>query len=176
MRRSLFLVAVLALAVGAASCDDSPTNPSPGGNQPNPQFRAQLLSSNEVPPVTNQDAGATGTMNITFNVTRDASGAITAGTVDFTGTFAGFPAGTALTLAHIHTGAAGVNGSPIVNLALSPGAITFPNGTGSLTKTGISASVNDLNAMIANPAGFYFNAHTSANPGGAVRGQLVRIN
>ena len=177
MTRSVFAAAVLALAVSLAACDDSPTTPSGGNNQqPNPQFRATLLAANEVPPVTNQDAGASGTMNITFNVTRDANGAITSGTVDFTGTFAGFPPGTSFTAAHIHPGATGVNGSPLVNLALTPGEVTFATGSGSLTKTGIAASVNDLNAIIANPAGFYFNAHTSANPGGAVRGQLVRVN
>jgi hypothetical protein len=174
MTRTTIALAVLALTFTASACDDSPTGPS--GNQPNPQFRAQLLSSNEVPPVTNADAGASGTMNITFNVTRDSAGTITAATVDFSGTLAGFPAGTALTAAHIHTGASGANGSPVINLALSPGEITLPNGGGSLTKTGITASVADVNAIIANPAGFYFNAHTAANPGGAVRGQLVRIN
>jgi hypothetical protein len=31
-----------------------------------------------------------------------------------------------------------------------------------------------MNNILANPAGFYFNAHTVLNPGGAVRGQLVR--
>jgi hypothetical protein len=176
MTRFVLASAVLALSAGVAGCNDSPTNPSGGNQQPNPQFRAQLLSANEVPPVTNADAGASGTMNITFNVTRDANGAITAGTVDFTGTFAGFPPGTALTAAHIHTGVAGQNGGVLINVGLSPGEITFANGSGSLTKTGISASVDNINAIIANPAGFYFNAHTAANPGGAVRAQLVRIN
>jgi hypothetical protein len=174
MTRTMTAIAVLALTFTASACDDSPTNPS--GNQPNPEFRAQLLSSNEVPPVTNADAGATGTMNITFNLTRDANGTITAATVDFTGTFAGFPPGTSFTAAHIHTGGPGAIGGPVVSLALSPGEFTFPNGSGSLTKTGVSANVADVNAIIANPAGFYFNAHTAANPGGAVRGQLVRIN
>jgi hypothetical protein len=28
--------------------------------------------------------------------------------------------------------------------------------------------------IIDNPAGYYFNVHTALNPGGAVRGQLVR--
>jgi hypothetical protein len=28
--------------------------------------------------------------------------------------------------------------------------------------------------LLANPAGFYFNVHTLANPSGVARGQLVR--
>mgnify|MGYP006201298205 CR=1 FL=1 len=102
------------------------------------------------------------------------AGAITAATANFSGTLTGFPAGTALTAAHIHTGAAGSNGGPVVNLALTPGEITLATGGGTITKNGITVSVADANAMIANPAGFYFNAHTAANPGGAVRGQLAR--
>jgi hypothetical protein len=30
-----------------------------------------------------------------------------------------------------------------------------------------------INSIVANPAGFYFNVHTTLNPGGVVRGQLV---
>ena len=32
----------------------------------------------------------------------------------------------------------------------------------------------DATNIVANPAGFYFNVHTAINPGGAVRGQLVK--
>ncbi|MBA2305270.1 MAG: CHRD domain-containing protein [Acidobacteria bacterium] len=31
-----------------------------------------------------------------------------------------------------------------------------------------------VNAIISNPAGWYFNVHSTLNPTGAVRGQLVR--
>ena len=33
-----------------------------------------------------------------------------------------------------------------------------------------------MQAIINNPAGFYFNAHSTLNPGGVVRGQLVKVN
>lgn len=175
MRRFLTLaVMALTIALGASACeDDGPTDPS---EQPDPTFRATLAAANEVPPVTNAEAGASGVMNITFDVTRDASGNITGGTVDFNGTLSGFPAGTAITAAHIHPGVAGTNGGFIVNLGLTPGEVTLPNGSGTLVKTGITLTAEHANQIVANPSAFYFNVHTSVNPGGAVRGQLARTN
>lgn len=175
MTRPLAIAAlVLASALGVFACgDDGPTEPS---ELPDPTFRATLSSANEVPAVSNAEAGASGVMDITFDVTRDAAGAITGGVANFTGTLNGFPAGTAITLAHIHTGAAGVNGGIVVNLALSPGEITLTTGSGALVKANIALTADIANQIVANPAGFYFNAHTTLNPGGAVRGQLVRTN
>ena len=49
------------------------------------------------------------------------AGAITAATVDFRVDLTGFPATTTITLAHIHTGAAGVSGGVLVNAAVSAG-------------------------------------------------------
>jgi hypothetical protein len=34
--------------------------------------------------------------------------------------------------------------------------------------------VDQANSILANPAGFYLNIHTAANPGGVARGQLTR--
>lgn len=176
MKIRLVSLAALVLAVSflAVSCDDDgPTDPS---GTPDPTFRATLTPANEVPPVTNGDATASGVMNITIKVTRDAAGAITSGTFDFNGTLAGFPGASTITAAHIHPGVAGVNGSFIVNLSLAPGEIALTNGAGTIVKNGIAAPVDVINQIIANPAAFYFNVHSSANPGGAVRGQLVRTN
>lgn len=172
--RRLAVVALI-VAMTVVACDYSPTEPGPGGPA-NPTFRATLSSANEVPAVTNAEAGASGVMNVTINATRDAAGTLTAATFDFSGTLTGFPAGTAITAAHIHTGATGVIGGFVVNLALSPGEITLSNGSGTIVKNGVTASLDTVNQIIANPAGFYFNAHTALNGGGAVRGQLVRTN
>jgi hypothetical protein len=128
-----------------------------------------------VPPVTNAESSGSGNITITFNLTRDASGNVTAGTADFQGTFTGFPAGTILTAAHIHPGATGVNGSPLINVGLTSGEVTFPQGSGSLVKTGVTISPpENATAIINNPSGYYFNIHTGANPGGVARGQLVK--
>jgi hypothetical protein len=32
-----------------------------------------------------------------------------------------------------------------------------------------------FNAIINNPSGFYFNVHSTLNPGGVARGQLVKV-
>lgn len=68
------------------------------------------------------------------------------------------------TLAHIHIGAAGTSGNPVVNLdvnMLANGAVQ-----------GVPQDVID--AIRANPSGYYVNVHTSDFPQGAVRGQLIQ--
>jgi hypothetical protein len=172
MKRIIGVIAVLVLGFGLSACGDSPDSPTPA---PAPvRFTAALSPANEVPPVTNENAGASGAATITFNLTRDAAGTILSGTVDFNVTLSGFPNGSALTAAHIHPGAAGTNGGVLINTTITAGEITFPTGSGTLNKTGITLTAEQANGIIANPAGYYFNAHTATSPGGAVRGQLVR--
>jgi hypothetical protein len=52
--------------------------------------------------------------------------------------------------------------------------VVLTNGSGTFTKTGVQpqGGVADLQKILSNPAGFYFNVHTQKNPAGAVRGQL----
>jgi hypothetical protein len=109
-----------------------------------------------------------------MNVTRDAANNITAATVDVFSSYTTFPNGTVITAAHIHTGAAGVNGGVLVPMVPAAGEVTMPNGSGSFVKSGFPVTPVDVaNQIIANPAGFYFNVHTALNPGGAARGQLA---
>jgi hypothetical protein len=163
---------VVAVAVLAAACGDSPTDPSDGPVV----FTSALAASNEVPPVTNADRDARGTVTITFSVPRDSAGVVTGpGTVNFSAQMSAFPPGTVARAAHIHPGAAGVNGSPLVNTPLSPAtAITLADGTGSMNFSDVPISQADAQAIVSNPAGYYFNIHTNLTPGGAIRGQLVK--
>jgi hypothetical protein len=78
---------------------------------------------------------------------------------------------TAPTLGHIHQGAAGVNGPVKVALFGTPLPDTATAAAGAVTVT--DPKIAD--SIRANPGGFYVNLHTTAFPGGAVRGQLVAL-
>jgi len=132
-----------------------------------------LSAANEVPPISNAEAGATGTGVITFHVTRDAEGNVTAATVDFDVTMENFPPGSTARLAHIHTAAAGATGPVLIDTGLSPAApVDMPDGTGAFSFAGVMVSVGDMNAILANPPGYYLNVHSVLNGSGAIRGQL----
>lgn len=70
--------------------------------------------------------------------------------------------------AHIHEGASGVNGSVVVDFGTfgKPVARSSEGCTRSVAKSVLAA-------IAANPAGYYVNVHTGANPPGEVRGQLA---
>ena len=172
MKRLMTLGAVILLAAGCGS--KSPAAPS--ANPTQVRFTAALLPSNEVPAITNAEASGNGLATITFNLTRDAGGAITAANADFLVTMNAFPSGTTVTAAHIHPAPAGQNGSALVNLGLASGEIVLANGNGNFTKTGITNNLDAARAqdIINNPANYYFNIHSTLNGGGFARGQLVK--
>jgi CHRD domain-containing protein len=66
--------------------------------------------------------------------------------------------------AHIHRGAAGTNG-PVVVPFTAPAA----DGNSSGCTASTPAIVDDI---LANPAGYYVNVHTTEHPAGAIRSQL----
>jgi hypothetical protein len=170
MKRFAIVTALGLLAI-AAGCEDSPTNPSDSA----PTFTMALTSANEVPAITGAEAGASGTATIRLNLTRNASNVITAATVDFNVSLAGFPASTVITAAHIHEAAAGVTGSVRVNTGLASGDVALVNGIGTFNKTAVNVTdLTIIDRILANPSAFYFNVHSTANPGGVIRAQLVR--
>ena len=71
----------------------------------------------------------------------------------------------AATVAHIHAGAAGAVGGPVLGL---PVGAALPTRVGNC----IAAAPALVTAIRANPQNFYVNVHNAAFPGGAVRGQL----
>jgi len=171
MMRSLALV--FGAAVLLAGCSSSVTPTASTANTQKFTFTAQLSPANEVPtPVVGAEVNGSGSVTVVMFIAKDANGNSTSASIDFDATFSGFPPGTALTAAHIHPGAAGQSGNPLVSTTIASGEVTMPNGSGTLSKKALNVSVDNANAIVANPSGFYFNIHTATNPGGAARGQL----
>jgi len=112
---------------------------------------ATLSGANEVPAGA---PGSSGTSTVTINTSTN--------TVCYSITVSGItlPA----IAAHIHRGAARVNG-PVV--------IPFnPPGVNGITNGCTTADPALLQDIVANPANYYVNVHTTEFPGGALRGQL----
>jgi len=176
MKRASVLAVVLALFAVGCGGSNSSTSPTPTPAPANKlTFSASLSPANEVPAITNTESVASGSAALTFDVTRDAANAITGATVTAVVNLTGFPAGSTITLAHIHTGASGVAGGVLVPLIPAAGSVTLTNGAGSFTQTNTIDGAT-ATSIVNNPAGFYFNVHTALNPGGVMRGQLVRTN
>lgn len=70
------------------------------------------------------------------------------------------------TAAHLHRGAAGVAGPPVITFD-TPGPRGGSDGC-------VDVSPQLRREIRADPGGFYVNVHTADHPGGAVRGQLER--
>ncbi|GAB2952628.1 hypothetical protein GCM10027048_17260 [Hymenobacter coalescens] len=114
------------------------------------EYSATLSGGQEVPPVITSATGL-GTFNLSQDQTK----------LKFRIVFSGL-SGPA-TLAHFHTGAVGVAGPVIVDLA--------PFRTGNLIEGEITPTAAFLTALTAGQ--IYVNIHTAANPGGEIRGQVL---
>lgn len=77
-----------------------------------------------------------------------------------------------VTSAHVHVGAAGVNGNIIIDLLAGSDLSRSPV-TGSAEGT-ITYTQPEYARLLANPAGYYANIHTAAAPLGLARGQLTQ--
>jgi hypothetical protein len=159
----------LCLSLVVAGCSNSDNAPS----NSNITFSAALLPSNEAPnPITNSESTSSGSATIVFVPTKDSGGNITSAVGTASVTMQGFPAGSTITLSHIHTGATGVAGPVYVPFVPSANVPTV-NGAASFSQTD-NVTADQMTSLMHNPAGFYFNVHTVQNPGGVMRGQLVR--
>jgi len=131
-------------------------------------FNANLHGGNEVPGVV---TGSAGTAVVTWNTTTR------------TGTYRvdvyNMPVGT--TASHIHVGAAGVGGPVIINFTVPAGGISNDfalSGTFACSDLvaraaqGINSCEDFEQALVLGNT--YVNVHSTANPGGEIRGQLNR--
>jgi hypothetical protein len=128
---------------------------------------ATLHGGNENPAVL---TGSAGTATVTLDT---VTGAITYRVDVFN-----MPVGT--TASHIHVGAPGVNGPVVINFTVPAGGISNDFGlTGTAAATdlvpraaqGINSIQDLIQAMLLGNT--YVNVHSTANPGGEIRGQLV---
>jgi hypothetical protein len=173
MRR--FAIFALALTLGAPACDDdSPTGPSNSGPI---VFTAELRASNEVPAVSNAESNGQGTATITFSVPRDGSGNVTGeGTWNVQAVISGLTNDSFIRASHIHNAPAGQNAGIFVDTKLTPAnQIPTPGGAATINFEGVDITQSQAQAVLNNPAGYYFNMHSPLNPAGVVRGQLVRV-
>jgi len=162
---TLVLAAAAALiAVGVAGGAATKGKPKLSAT---PVFKLKLKPSQEVPPIKGLKADAVG--NVTFDLTRNAAGAITSGEVIFYFNYK-FPGSVTINGLHAHQGAKGTNG-PIV---VSSGLVEFTDsdGEGNVTTVVIGTPAATLQAILDNPRGYYVNLHTSVNTDGALREQM----
>jgi hypothetical protein len=132
-------------------------------------FNATLHGGNEIPVVV---TGSAGTATVTWNTTTK------------TGTYRVdvYNLPVAATASHIHAGAVGAGGPVVVNFTV-PGANAVSNDFGFSGTFACSDVVNRPAQGINSCEDFeqtlllenaYVNVHSTANPGGEIRGQLVR--
>ena len=139
-------IAAGVLAVSLAACGDSDV----------PSTTTTLsasLSGDQEPTPTATGALGTGTLSLTLP-SRELSGNISLN-------------GMVANAAHVHLGDTGINGAIIVPLAettASNGVWAVPPGT----------VVTEAQAAAFSAGGLYFNAHSTENPGGEIRGQIGR--
>lgn len=162
MKRLIIVLSVMALLVVGAA---------PALSQgPHENFRTHLTGDEEVPAVETQAQG-----QAIFKLSADGE------SLDYKLIVANIEN---VTMAHIHQGAAGTNGPPVVWLypedgpppaeipgrtqgVLAEGTITADDLVGPLAGASIQDLITDIQDGNA-----YVNVHTTQNPGGEVRGQI----
>ena len=112
------------------------------------KLTATLSGANEVPP---GDPDGTGTFSVEIDPEKgDFCYTITSAKI------------AAPTMAHVHTGAAGSNGAPVITLD--------PKGSDEC----IAVEPDALKPIVATPEAYYVNIHNAEFPAGAIRGQLKK--
>jgi hypothetical protein len=171
MRAPILTLAAVAIVAAACGSDDSTTTPTPTPVSKIVTFKANLAGTNEVPANASTGTG-------TFTATLDTSTNVFTYDVVFSGLSAN------VTLGHIHGPAlAGANAGTTINFASLAGA-TFTVGATSGTAHGVTTlnAATPITSLMNGDslkkllfAGLaYANIHTSTNPGGEIRGQIIK--
>jgi hypothetical protein len=114
---------------------------------------ADLTGAKEVPPA---DPDGTGTADFKLKKKKKQ----VCFDIDFQNIEAPF-------VAHIHPGAEGVNGPPLITLFEGPGSTSPQSGC-------VDAEKSDIKQIAKKPQTFYCNVHNDPFPDGAIRGQLEK--
>ena len=146
LTRTIFALAVVSLTIGVAVA---------GAQSRSNEFAASMRGGSEKPA---GPTNARGTFTVHFEH----------GQACYRMSVSGL--GAKPVAAHIHKGAAGVNGNIVLDLKI--GANTFKGTSPRVASKCVAAKASVVSAIRRNPAGYYANVHTSKNPGGAARGQL----
>ena len=170
---TFLLVAAAALVVVAAAAGrGGPGNDNKGKKKQRATaavtvFDLRLEPKQEVPRIQGLRAHADG--NLTLDVTRDSSGAITSGEAVFYFNY-DFPGSVTIVGLHVHQGAKKTNGSIVIDSGIA--SFTDADGDGNVTAVVTGVSPTLLQAILDKPRDYYVNLHTSVNPTGAIRDQL----
>jgi hypothetical protein len=147
VRRACFIAACGALALAGCETVNEVVNDAVGN-----QFRAQLSGANEPG---GGDPNGAGLARIEINdTTNTVCTDLEVRQIE------------QATAAHIHRGASGVNGPPVITLDV-------PDDNDSDDCDEVPDALVD--EIRNNPGGFYVNVHTADFPDGAIRGQLVNV-
>lgn len=131
-------------------------------------FTAALSGANENPAV---NTGSVGTGTVSLNLATQV--------VTYRIDVYNMPVGT--TASHFHVGAQGTNGPVVVNFTVLANisndyAITGTASAADLTQRaaqGINSWEDFIQALLL--GNIYMNVHSTANPGGEIRGQVIRV-
>ena len=156
MRQHTAMIALAgALTVAGAALSPGALRAAPdkaaASDIPAATFSANLVGASEVPPA---DPDGTGTFTAKLNAAHNQlCYELKADKVD------------TATAAHVHSGAVGVNGPPVVMLDAPVNGVA----------TKCAAVTMDLAMkLMDSPQNYYVNVHNAAFPGGAIRGQLTK--
>jgi CHRD domain-containing protein len=145
-------LAASAFALGLAACATAASGPASSRTHAGVPLVATLDGKAEVPGP--GDADGNGEFSGWFDAAK--------GRVCYT---LGVGSLASPTMAHIHRGGAQTAGPVVIALA---------NPIHDIADTCAPVDKSVINEIVANPAGFYVNVHTTAHPGGAIRAQLKR--